>query len=141
MGWKRKLKPSIWTPRKNSLFTVLVLLGIYVVSDAHNTRVHANFWNCLCSQYQSLCAQLMRVQSFKFRLQHKYYSYRKRHRYQVTLIPEVTDGDSFHDFIALLINVTARINNPVANPVCKTKMSFIICSVALNLISNQHLNQ
>ena len=42
------------------------------------------------------------------------------------ILLEVTDGASFHDFTALVINVRANIRNPVANPVLIIRNRFIV---------------
>ena len=44
------------------------------------------------------------------------------------MLPEVTEGESFHEFIALLMNVNAEIKNPAAIPVRNTSNSFIVHS-------------
>ena len=45
------------------------------------------------------------------------------------MLPEVTEGESFHEFMALLINVKAEIKNPAANPVLNISNNFIVHSI------------
>ena len=42
--------------------------------------------------------------------------------------PEVTEGESFHEFMALLMNVNAEIKNPAATPVLNISNNFIVHS-------------
>ena len=52
-------------------------------------------------------------------------------RYILYQVPEVTEGEAFHDCIALMINFKAKIKNAVAIPALNTSNGFIIvnCSV------------
>ena len=42
------------------------------------------------------------------------------------MLPEVTEGESFHEFMALLMNVNAEIKNPAATPVRNISNNFIV---------------
>ena len=44
-------------------------------------------------------------------------------------LPEVTEGEAFHDFTALMMNVKAKSNNAVAMPVLNTSNSLIIFKI------------
>ena len=46
-------------------------------------------------------------------------------------VPEVTEGEAFHDCIALMINVKAKIKNAVAIPALNTSNGFIIVNCAV----------